>query len=244
MNPDQDYLKIKNNTSLVNNEKVFYSTMITKYNDQGIRQERSLVLTDNAIYNLKRNDIQRRIPYEKLESITKSKLSSEFVLHIKDEYDYRFLSFNRRNEIIEKILFIMCNIKHLCTAFKIYEVNQINLKAYMTTHDFFKKRKFVRPPEQFAVIMNLEKYLEGQQIETIRKTELRKKTTMLFQAMKKDKEDICIDDFEILKILGKGAFGKVLLCQKKDDQRLYAIKILKKKEIIENDQLEHTKAEQ
>ena len=58
--------------------------------------------------------------------------------------------------------------------------------------------------------MNLEKYLDNEKTEVERKTELRKRTTMLFDK-KKSKKDICIDDFELLKVLGRGAFGKVLL---------------------------------
>lgn len=58
---------------------------------------------------------------------------------------------------------------------------------------------------------------------------MRKKTTMLFT--KNDKSngaEICLEDFHLLKLLGKGAFGKVILSQKKDTKKLYAIKILKK----------------
>lgn len=79
--------------------------------------------------------------------------------------------------------------------------------------------------------------------DTERSTKIRKRTTMLFKKEKKDEQDICIEDFELLKILGKGAFGKVILAQKKDTKKIYAIKVLIKKHIIEQDQLDHTKAE-
>jgi hypothetical protein len=39
---------------------------------------------------------------------------------------------------------------------------------------------------------------------------MRKKTTMLFDKANTAKE-ICLDDFHLLKVLGKGAFGKVIL---------------------------------
>ena len=35
-------------------------------------------------------------------------------------------------------------------------------------------------------------------------------------------------DFKILKVIGRGSFGKVYLVQKKDNDKLYAMKTLKK----------------
>jgi len=51
---------------------------------------------------------------------------------------------------------------------------------------------------------------------------------MLYSKAKKGPE-ICIEDFHLMKVLGKGAFGKVILSKKKDNGKFYAIKILKKK---------------
>ena len=43
--------------------------------------------------------------------------------------------------------------------------------------------------------------------------------------------------------MGKGTFGKVILCREKATGHLYAIKILKKEVIIEKDEVAHTLTE-
>ena len=46
--------------------------------------------------------------------------------------------------------------------------------------------------------------------------------------------------FRTIKVIGKGSYGKVLLVEKKDTKKMYALKILKKSEILKRNQLEHT----
>lgn len=50
------------------------------------------------------------------------------------------------------------------------------------------------------------------------------------------KKKICIDDFDLLEVIGIGSFGKVMLVRKKDSGRLYAMKILKKLQIVKRDE--------
>merc|ERR1719285_1383724 len=51
------------------------------------------------------------------------------------------------------------------------------------------------------------------------------------------------DDFDFLKVIGRGAFGKVMQVKYQADKKIYAMKILRKKQILAKNQIEHTKAE-
>lgn len=52
-----------------------------------------------------------------------------------------------------------------------------------------------------------------------------------------------VDDFELLTIIGRGAFGEVRLCREKSTGLIYAMKKLKKSEMLRRGQVEHVKAE-
>ena len=46
-----------------------------------------------------------------------------------------------------------------------------------------------------------------------------------------------VDDFEPIKVIGKGAFGEVRLVQKVDTGHVYAMKILRKADMVEKEQV-------
>ncbi|CAK61013.1 unnamed protein product (macronuclear) [Paramecium tetraurelia] len=52
-----------------------------------------------------------------------------------------------------------------------------------------------------------------------------------------------IDSFRLLKVLGKGSFGKVMLVQYKSNGKYYAMKVLQKKNISNERQKRHTETE-
>ena len=52
-----------------------------------------------------------------------------------------------------------------------------------------------------------------------------------------------MDQFNFLTTLGKGNYAKVMLAESKSDHKLYAVKILKKELLIENDEVKRSKTE-
>jgi serine/threonine protein kinase len=63
---------------------------------------------------------------------------------------------------------------------------------------------------------------------------------------KDDSEKLTVNDFDLLKVVGKGAFGKVMLVRKKGGQgdgQIYAMKVLKKSVVAAKGQIENTKSE-
>ncbi|SBT50397.1 rac-beta serine/threonine protein kinase, putative [Plasmodium ovale wallikeri] len=75
--------------------------------------------------------------------------------------------------------------------------------------------------------------------EKLRKGRFRKSLSL-----SNDKKN-CIrpESFNFLKVIGKGSYGKVLLVKHVKNNKLYAMKILRKENIISRNQLEHTKIE-
>ncbi|CAI0463956.1 unnamed protein product [Linum tenue] len=69
---------------------------------------------------------------------------------------------------------------------------------------------------------------------------LEKKET---EFMRLQRHKMGADDFEPLTMIGKGAFGEVRICKEKSTGHVYAMKKLKKSEMLRRGQVEHVKAE-
>lgn len=54
---------------------------------------------------------------------------------------------------------------------------------------------------------------------------------------------VTMEDFTLLKMIGKGSYGKVLLVKKNDSDEVFAMKMLKKEYIARRNQIEHTRTE-
>ncbi|KAL9359612.1 hypothetical protein Peur_047735 [Populus x canadensis] len=95
-----------------------------------------------------------------------------------------------------------------------------------------ERRRALQMRAQEAQVSNEE------QEEMLRNLERRETEYMRLQRRK-----IGIDDFEQLTVIGKGAFGEVRLCRAKDTGEIFAMKKLKKLEMLSRGQVEHVRSE-
>ncbi|KAD3338133.1 hypothetical protein E3N88_33654 [Mikania micrantha] len=56
-------------------------------------------------------------------------------------------------------------------------------------------------------------------------------------------ESIGIENFEVMTVVGQGAFGKVYQVRKRDNKEIYAMKVVRKDKILEKNHAEYMKAE-
>ena len=71
---------------------ILISRNVVKINKRNREQERLLLITNEGLYNILGKNIKRKIRLEMIYGVTVSRKSTEFVIHIPDEYDYRFNS--------------------------------------------------------------------------------------------------------------------------------------------------------
>lgn len=56
-------------------------------------------------------------------------------------------------------------------------------------------------------------------------------------------DKVGLEDFTLIRVIGKGSFGKVTLVRKKTNSKIFAMKILSKSHLLKRKQVEHTKTE-
>jgi serum/glucocorticoid-regulated kinase 2 len=61
---------------------------------------------------------------------------------------------------------------------------------------------------------------------------------------RKSRRKVAIDDFDMLRVLGKGCAGKVLLVRHKKSDEMYALKAITKRHVLAHQELQHTLTEQ
>jgi len=231
---DQEIAKI------TEGEKIYYSDFIARINRFGLNNERIILLTDKHLYHMKNKTLSRKILYSEIIGITMRKNSNEFILHLNiEEPDFHYKSKNKNLLICQ-----ICKLYQASTkkTFKLCEVDK-NLKQYLTPKKDKKKNTSVTKMDE-KFIIDTKTFLEkGSQIndKDLEKDKIEKKRKVgtIFSTHQTVK-NVGVDDFKIIKVIGRGSYGKVCLVQFKQTNELFAMKSLKKDVLLDEDQVEST----
>ena len=225
---EYDFLNYANDQyiqkSILRGEIIQFSDKIIKINKYGFKQERNILITDKAVYNLKRTTLRRRIDLKFIKGITISKTSNAFVIHCKeDEYDYQYVS-PKRKTILEILGKSYYNIND--EELKLFVLNVDSLSTFVTyKKDKKKDKNFTRMPKTNSI--PIRDYIYGNKSDQIAQ-----KSQIIAKKSGKILIKVEMDDFEIIKTIGRGSVGKVLLGKYKNSGDLYSIKSMRKDQLI------------
>lgn len=224
-------------------ERLIWSGTIFKINKHDSRQKRLFLLTESRLINMGNIEnffdkifgkmVRRSISLYDITHVTYSEISNNFVLHIPREYDY-WLCTQKRDEFLLYLLRLRKYNNFPSVGF--FFVEDIELKEYSKT-DEETQMKFPGVEPRFLDDSQFEEFLEQRRkklLGDIQSTQVIKTT---------NNEQITEDSFNFLRMLGKGYYGKVYLAEKKNDGRLFALKVIKKLDIIKRNFIDNLKNE-
>ena len=242
----EDTLNFKNDPeikAIIPHEDIYYSGKIIKVR-QGLfssNQDRVIVITNKAVYNLKVKERKRQIDMENIAGITVSKTSDQFILHCKnDEYDYLYLSKNRLKiiEILEavyeatvqnELLFFIANEKDL-TKYVINKKERRTNKKEMSKID----------PKQ---LMSIREFIESggnmERLNTHANSQLLEEEFTKGSQKKYKNEEL--KNFTIHKIIGKGRYSTIYLATYENEN--VALKIFDKISLYKHNLIERVELE-
>jgi len=221
-------------------ETVLYSNLMIKINRKGKEQTRILLITNKAVYSCKPKNVakvQRKIPLMEIASITLSTISGEFVLHVPREYDYRYKSKDNKN--VAKAL--KDGFAKLTNG-KILPVQQIDKSELLSQTVTKVQARDMTSEERETRIMKFRELMEKGMPRTEDDDEEKHEGDVV-NMLKTEATKVGPEDFDFLKVVGRGAFGKVMQVKHKKSGEIFAMKILKKKQIVDSNQIDHTRSE-
>jgi len=241
-------------SKIIGNEKIYYSNKVQKYNSYSIKQERSLLLTNKCIYNIVSKKVKRQMKYEEMKGISFSSLSNEFIFHANQGYDIHFVS-------PDKILIIYIIAKLYEDLLKkpiiLCEIKEKSLKAYVTSKtDKKKDSAYSRLDENYKIdtrtfLIDNDPIEINKRSRTVSSCGKSKRTASIIVENPKENSNetifsndskikgVSLDEFNIIKIIGRGLTGKVVLAKSIINNEYYALKSIKK-DIIDFENQSHS----
>ena len=215
----------------IGDETIYFSDKLRKIRQSlfNSQQERNILITNKAIYNLKGKKVKRRIELAKIKGITISKLSDQFILHgNEEEYDYLLLS-DKRFQIVKTLqtLFNLLTNKDLIFTIK----NEKELKKYKVGKEERKKQStlFKLDPKDF---MSIREYIDSDGSMSINTHPNTFKLESEFSVNKRYKGDETLSNFQIICLLAKGNTANIYLANYNNEK--VVLKIFDKAYLYKN----------
>merc|ERR1719192_3113079 len=90
----------------------------------------------------------------------------------------------------------------------------------------------------------LEKKMEALNLDENKKRRILAKHIAKEKAfLRERRKKMTVEDFKTVKVIGRGAFGEVRVVRKADDGKVFAMKTMRKKDMIDKNQVSHIRAE-
>ena len=255
------------------NDKVLFSVKVSKINRKGKSQNRVLLITSRHILNLMPDNYSkcnRCMQISQLHHLTTSATNQEFALHFADEYDYRFKS-SLWEQAVNTLRDAYRNVTGTELAVSDF-ANVDALAQQVMTKVAVKQMGSSWGPNPLSMKARDEgpsaggfaaspsSKFDADDVDSEGDDELRDlKSDSAREAADTSgtgrmvggwgggslgkKTKFSMEDFTIIRVLGKGAFGKVMLVRCKDDNVIYAMKSLSKQQLLEKNEVTHTKTE-
>lgn len=224
-------------------EALIWAGGVIKINKEGKMQQRNLAITNKSLFNLGpkggfltgmfRKTLKRAMNLEDVKAVTVSEIANSFVIHLPSEYDYSF-STPDKNEIVEYIL--IAQEKLGCPPLKLFFTPDVNLDKFVKKEGEKEDKWPVSKPQEMT-LSGFRRLVETKKREL--ETSVKNTEVIITQNNQKVSED----SFEVVKLVGKGYFGRVYLVRKKDDGQMFALKVISKLDIIKKNFFENLKSE-
>ena len=171
--------------------------------------------------------------------------NKEFVVHVRADYDYRFIC-ELRDELFEQIK--ACYFHLMNDNLPVYGVPG-KLAQHATSKNDKKANVDKIPPETYR-LRGEDLYeplsdnpADAQSQQSDDEEEIPQQNIAPRFAKPNEDQNVSLSDFVIKSVIGRGSFGKVFLVARRGTNNAYAMKALRKDVIIEYDQVESTKLE-
>jgi len=212
-------------------EIIILSAKIVKQTSKGDTRKRSCLITSHAFYDIQRVKVlmyrsyavKRKIRLKLIDSITISTSSTQFILHVENEHDIRMNS-DHCLEITQTIQNLLRF--YLAMDLPIHEKAHPNLVEFCTTRDELDQRpSHVGAEVSSSAAGSSSDWSSmsegGSIVETIDGIKTRTKG---------------FSEYDLERVIGRGAFGKVMLVKKRGTSEYYAMKTVRKKYILDQNQ--------